>query len=137
MLKQGLLIDTTFYPPQFSLDSIFNVLIRKRASSCYPVPIVTCSWSCYPASCGSLGKIIDYLARKEKLTLSQLHIQSLKNYCPKPLWQSPLLHTYSPIPLLHSLITDFIFFLILSTILDTLLVVVGEGDLFIELSFTF
>ncbi len=25
MLKQGLLIDTTFYPPQFSLDSIFNI----------------------------------------------------------------------------------------------------------------
>jgi hypothetical protein len=30
MLKQGLSIDTTFYPPQFSLDSTFN---QKEATS--------------------------------------------------------------------------------------------------------
>jgi hypothetical protein len=29
MLKQGLSIDTTFYPPQFSLDSTFKAALKK------------------------------------------------------------------------------------------------------------
>ncbi len=35
MLKQGLSIETTFYPPQFSLDSTFNILSPSILTSAH------------------------------------------------------------------------------------------------------
>ncbi len=114
--------------PTAELATIFNALVLSRLSSYYPIPKVTCScplgasfpyfrphpptylmvWSCFHLSTEDLERY-HYLVGKEKLVLSYLHIQSCFKNVVSNLY-GPILHTFSPIPLLHSLITDFIFF---------------------------